>query len=61
MFDGLIGRYRPEMPLPDIEVTSDEEKRANEAESDQLRRELAHLQVRALRLATEGRQGDRTE
>jgi hypothetical protein len=62
MLDTVFGRLRPSLPPPsEIETTTDEEKARIKAERDATRRELAHLQMRALRLATERRQGDSLE
>lgn len=55
MLDTWIGRFRSVPVLPDIETTSDEEKKGIAEEKERTRRELAHLQLRALRLATERR------
>lgn len=53
MIDNLMGRMRVTPSIPEIEVTPDHVKREIEEERAERRRELARIQVRALRLATE--------
>ena len=55
MLTDMIGRLRSVPVPPEIEVTPDHVKERVAAERAETRRELASLQVRALRLATEER------
>lgn len=62
MIDGILTRFRPVPPAPsEVETTSDEEKARITSDREQLRRELAHYQMRAIRLATEARQRQRSD
>lgn len=56
--DSLIQRYRPDLPVPVVEITPPEEKERLEREGDQIRRELAYWRTHAMRLAVELRQGE---
>lgn len=56
MLNTFIDRFRPVPTMPEIEVTPDHIKEQIAEEGEATRRELARLQMRALRLATEYRQ-----
>jgi hypothetical protein len=56
MFAAIVGRFRDVPIPPEIEVTPDHVKERIAEEQAEMRRELARLQTRAMRLAIEYRQ-----